>query len=216
MWLAKFKIWHKDCTITPLCVKFKVTDFVHLINYWEKEKRFYYTERHILQGTEKNIKKFVKKFKKEKSLIKMEQKGNVIFSHNFYTADKNYWKVVFNPKIIQVKPVIIKTDGIEYWELASWDKKSLMKILNLPYKVKLISIQNTKLIDVFLPRLYPKLPPKQKVAIELAVKSGYYNYPRKVDLETLGKMSKVKRQTFQENLRRAEKKLIPFLTESVS
>jgi len=47
------------------------------------------------------------------------------------------------------------------------------------------------------------------------VKKGYYNFPRKIDLEKLANLSKVKRQTFQENLRRAEKKLVPFLSESI-
>ena len=65
-------------------------------------------------------------------------------------------------------------------------------------------------------QLHPKLSPKQKEAVELAVKEGYYNYPRKIDLEGLAKLSKVKRQTYQENLRRAEKKLVPFLIENIT
>ena len=64
--------------------------------------------------------------------------------------------------------------------------------------------------------IYPKLAQKQKEAIELAVKHNYYDYPRKIDLEGLAKIAKVKRQTLQENLRRAEKKLVPFLTENIS
>ena len=83
------------------------------------------------------------------------------------------------------------------------------------FEVELKSIKNTKLGEIFFPHIYPKLPPKQKEAIELAVKKGYYEYPRKIDLEKLSRVKKVKRQTFQENLRKAEKKLIPFLTESV-
>ncbi len=49
----------------------------------------------------------------------------------------------------------------------------------------------------------------------MAVKEGYYDYPRKIYLEKLAQISRVKRQSFQENLRRAEKKLVPFLTERV-
>ena len=83
------------------------------------------------------------------------------------------------------------------------------------FEVELIYIKETKLADIFLPHSYPRLSPKQKEAIELAVKQGYYQYPRKIDLEKLAEIAKVKRQTYQENLRRAEKKLIPFLTESI-
>ncbi|MBI2129132.1 helix-turn-helix domain-containing protein [Candidatus Woesearchaeota archaeon] len=215
MWVAKFKIWHKNCLIRPRCVKYKVTDFVYLINSWTEKNKFYYTELHILQGKEENKKKFIRDLKKEESIKKLEQEGNHIFTLNEEPAEKQYFSPVFDPKIIQVKPVAQRTDGYEDWELACWDKETLMKIMDVPvFKVELKFIQNIKLGDIFLPHIYPKLSPKQREAVELAVKEGYYEYPRKIDLETLGKISRVKRQTYQENLRRAERKLIPFLIES--
>jgi len=216
MWVAKFKIWHETCILRPRCMKYNVTDFVYLINSWVEKRKFYYTELHILQGTEDNKKKFIKNLKKEKTIIKLEQIGNHVFTLNEETLKKQYYSPVFDPKIIQVKPVAQRIDGYEDWELACWDKKTLMKIMKVPvFKVKLISIENVKITDIFMPHIYPKLSPKQREAIELAVKKGYYGYPRKIDLEKLGKIAKVKRQTFQENLRRAEKKLIPFLTENI-
>ena len=215
MWVAKFKIWHKNCLLRPKCVKHQVTDFVYLINSWIEKKKFYYTELHILQGKEENKKRFIRDLKKEKSIKKLEQRGNYVFTLNEEPIEKQYYSPVFDPKIIQVKPVSQRSDGFEDWELACWDKKTLMKIMDVPvFNVKLIYIKQTKLSNIFLPQIYPKLAPKQKEAIELAVKHGYYQYPRKIDLEKLAEMAKVKRQTYQENLRRAEKKLIPFLTEN--
>lgn len=217
MWVAKFKIWHKNCLLRPRCMKYQVTDFVYLINSWEEKNRFCYTELHILQGKEENKKKFLKDLKKEKSIKKVEQKGNYIFTLNEEPIEKQYYLPVFDPKIIQVKPVSQRSDGFEDWEVASWDKATLMKIMDIPvFRVELKSIENIKLSDIFLPHIYPKIPPKQKEAIELAVKHGYYEYPRRIDLEKLAEIAKVKRQTYQENLRRAERKLIPFLTESLS
>lgn len=216
MWVIKFRNWHKTCLIRPLCVKYKVTDFVYLINQWKEKKKWYYTELHILQGREEDKKKFIKELKKEKSTEKLEQKGNYIFTLNEKPIGKEFYSVLFDPKIIQVKPVAQRTDGYEDWELASWDKQTLMKVREIPeFKIEIKSIQNIHLGDIFLPHIYPKLSPKQKEAIELAVKEGYYEYPRKIDLEKLAKITKVKRQTFQEHLRRAEKKLVPFLTESI-
>ncbi len=217
MWVAKFKIWHKNCLLRPRCVKHQITDFVYLINSWVEKKKFYYTELHILQGREENKRKFIKDLKKEDSIKKFEQGGNYIFTLNEEPIEKQYYSPVFDPKIIQVKPVVQRVDGFEDWELACWDKETLMKIIDVPvFDVELIYIKQTKLSDIFLPHIYPKLSPKQKEAIELAVKHGYYQYPRKINLEKLAEMSGVKRQTYQENLRRAEKKLIPFLTESLS
>ena len=217
MWIAKFKIWHKNCLLRQRCVKYQVTDFVYLINSWIEKKKFYYTELHILQGKEENKRKFIRDLKKEKSIKKLEQSGNYIFTLNEESIKKKYYSPVFDPKIIQVKPVAQRTDGFEDWELACWDKETLMKIKDVPvFDVELIYIKKTKLSDIFLPHIYPKLSPKQKEAIELAVKQGYYEFPRKIELEKLAEISRVKRQTYQENLRRAERKLVPFLTESLS
>jgi len=217
MWLAKYKIKHSNCLLTPLCVKHKVTDFVYLLNSWKTKKLFYYTELHILQGTEENKKKFLRDLKKRKTIKKVEQTGNYIFTLNEELSVKEYYTLPFDPQFIQPKPIAVKPDGFEYWELACWDKKPLMKIMDVPvFNVELRSIKRTKIYDIFLPSIYPKLAPKQKEAIELAVKHNYYDYPRKIDLEGLAKIAKVKRQTLQENLRRAEKKLVPFLTENIS
>ena len=121
----------------------------------------------------------------------------------------------FDPKIIRNKPVVQRADGWEEWELACWDKATLTKVLQIPtFKIKNLSIRNLPLKDIFLPKIYPKLSPKQKEALEMAVKEGYYNFPRKLDLEDLAKIAKVKRQTYMENLRKAENKLVPFLTEN--
>ena len=172
---------------------------------------------HILQGKEENKRKFIKDLKKEDSIKKFEQRGNYIFTLNEEPIEKQYYSPVFDPKIIQVKPVAQRIDGFENWELGCWDKETLMKIMDVPvFDVELIYIKQTKLSDIFLPHIYPKLSPKQKEAIELAVKQGYYEFPRKIELEKLAEISGVKRQTYQENLRRAERKLIPFLTENLS
>lgn len=216
MWIAKFKNWHKDCIIRPRCVKYNVADFVHLVNCWIDKNKFYYTEIHILQGREEDQQKFVKDFKKDKTIVKFEQIGNHIITLNIKPGIEEYYSPVFDRRLIYVKPVTQRVDGYEDWELASWDREVIMNIMNVPtFEMKLISIKRAKLKEIFIPQIYPKLSPKQKEAIELGVREGYYNYPRKIDLDGLAKISKVKRQTYQEHLRRAEKKLIPFLTENI-
>ncbi|MFC1682561.1 helix-turn-helix domain-containing protein [Nanoarchaeota archaeon] len=217
MWIAKFKIWHKNCLIRPKCVKHQITDFVYLINSWTEKGKFYYTELHVLQGAEEDKKEFIKDLRKEKSIKKLEQKGNYIFTLNKEPLLKQYYAPNFDPKIIQVKPIAQRMDGYEDWEVASWNKDVLIKIMDVPvFKTELISIKNTKLSEIFMPHIFPKLPEKQRQAIELAVKHGYYEYPKKINFEKLAKITNVSRQTFQTNLRRAEKKLIPFLTESLN
>ena len=217
MWTARFKNWHKDCIIRPRCVKYKVADSVYLINSWTEKGRFFYTELHILQGRNEDIKKFIKDFRKDKSMLKTETRGNNIITLNEKPESQKFYDPLFDRRIIYVKPVVQRSDGYEDWELASWDKKPLMELMKIPtFDMKLVWVKKMKFTEMFLPKIYPKLSPKQKEALEMAVKEGYYNYPRKIDLEQLAKISKVKRQTYNENIRRAEKKLIPFLAEEIS
>ncbi len=215
MWVARFKIWHKNCRIRPLCEKYNVTDFVYVIKSWIKKNRFFYTQHHILQGREQDKKRFVRDFKRMKGVRRLEYKGNCMLTLREDPINESF-DPIFNPQIIQIKPVVQRTDGFEDWELASWDKEELMRIFNIPaYKVKLRSIEKKKLTDVVLAHLSPDLTVKQKEAIQLAMKHGYYNFPRKIDLVHLAKLSKVSRPAFQERLRKAEKKIIPVFTESI-
>lgn len=217
MWVIKFRNWHKDCLIRPLCVRYNVTDLVYLLKAWTEKKKFFYLELHILQGTQKAINKFVRALKNEKETKKLEGSGNYIFTLNEKPASKNSYFPLFDPKIIQVKPVVQRSDGYEDWELASFDREVLMKALKIPdLQVEKESIEEKTIKDIFVPKINPELSEKQREAIELAVKNGYYNFPRRIHLEKLAEISKVKRQSYQENLRKAERKLIPFLTENLA
>ncbi len=106
MWSAKYKIKHSNCLLTPLCVKHEVTDFVYLLNSWKTKKFFYYTELHILRGTEENKKNFLRELKKRKTIKKVEQTGNYIFTLNEEPPKKEYYALPFDPQFIQPKPII--------------------------------------------------------------------------------------------------------------
>ena len=219
MWKAIFEGSHKTCILAPLCKKYNVTDFVYLVNAWEDKDGFYYSEAHILQGGDNDKKKFIKDLKKQGSMLKLEQKRNFIL-----TLEKRpKWMATYMPlwdkRLIQIKPVMQRTDGTELWEMACWDKEPLMQILErLPkeFKIKLKSITKTKLDEVFLPHIMPDLSNRQEEVIQLAVKKGYFDFPRKINLSGLAKELKLSKQTIQQHLRIAEKKLVPFLVGRVN
>ncbi len=218
MWKAIFEGVHETCVLAPLCKKHNITDFVYLINAWEEKDFFYYSEAHVLQGEEKNKEQFIKDLKKDSDTIKFEQKGNFIVTLQKGPSWMAAYTPLFDKRIIQTKPVIQRTNGTERWELACWDKAPLTQILErLPkeFKIKLISIEQTKLDEIFLPHIMPKLSPKQQEVIQLAVEEGYFNFPRKINLDGLAKKLKLTKQTVAQHLRMAEKKLIPFLSENI-
>jgi predicted DNA binding protein len=51
------------------------------------------------------------------------------------------------------------------------------------------------------------LSDQQKIAFELALKYGYYNFPRRVNLDFLAKQMNISIATFQEHIRKAEAKI---------
>ena len=217
MWIAKFRNWHKTCLIRPLCQKFNVTDYVYLLNHWEEKNHFYYTELHLLGGEKEDVHNFIKEFKKNKSLKEVEVNKNQIITLNaLVKKDYSLYSSVFDKKIIYTKPVIQHIDGFETWELASWDKETLMKIIDIPdFEMEILSIKKVKGVDLFLPQIQPKISEKQMSSMKLAIREGYYSFPRKINLDKLAKKKKVSKQTFQENLRKAENKLVPFLVDGL-
>jgi len=218
MWKAIFEGKHDSCIIAPRCKKYNVTDFVYLVNAWEDDAGFYYSEAHILVGSSEDKKKFTRDLKREKSILKFEVKGNFILT----LEKKPKWMAAYMPlwdkRIIQTKPVVQKTDGTEIWEMACWDKKPLMEILErLPdeFQIKLKSITEEKLDEIFLPSISPNLSEKQKEIINLAVKKGYYDFPRKINLDGLASELGLAKATVQQHLRIAEKKVVPHLVGGI-
>ena len=56
--------------------------------------------------------------------------------------------------------------------------------------------------------LGPELTKKQLDAIKLAISKGYYEIPRKTEIEPLAKKLKIKRVAMQERIRRAERTIL--------
>ena len=90
-------------------------------------------------------------------------------------------------------------------------------------KVKVLKVAPLKKIDGLYP-LYLHFPLndlkqgltfKQQKALTLAFNSGYYELPRKIYLKNLAKEMNIHRRTFEEHLRKAEKKIMTYLIPSL-
>lgn len=199
-------------------MKYSITDFIYLLNAWQEEDSFFYSEVHILQGHEENKKKFISTLKKGASILKFEQNGNFIVT----LQKRPKWMAAYIPlwdkRIIQTKPVIQRSDGTEQWEMSAWEKEPLMHILErLPkeFEIKLKSITRTKIGNIFMPHIMPRLSARQEEVIHLAIKKGYYDFPRNVNLNDLSSESNLTKSTYLQHLRIAEKKIIPYLIENI-
>ncbi|MFX0013283.1 MAG: helix-turn-helix domain-containing protein [Candidatus Hermodarchaeota archaeon] len=98
-------------------------------------------------------------------------------------------------------------------ELKKKDPSALVEILTIaPIK----EIDNPKLHPLYLDELRTDLTYKQLQVITKAYDQGYYELPRNVSIDSLSDEMAIKPRTFQEHLRKAErkimKKIIPVLT----
>jgi len=210
MWIAKFKLKH-DCIIGSRCEKFKVLDTGISFNIYQEKGKTYSPQIHTVHGDGGSIKRFLRDLKKDKRITNLEIEGN-----SFFCIEVRKEKVPSTfktEKIIFVKPVYVDEQGYETWEVASWQKSILVEFMEHIEKevehIEILKLSQTKLTDVYYPHLMPKLTPYQKRAIELAFKSGYYDFPKKANMEKLAKEMKVSTPTFCEHLKKAEKKLMP-------
>jgi predicted DNA binding protein len=215
MWLAKLLIKH-DCLIGNKCEKYKVSTISVPFDISVEHNITFSPEFHTLWGDEKNIKKFLSAVKKDQHLKNVEIEGNKIFLVE--VTDKKIPVTVRNnqnQKIIWTRPIHINIKGEERWEVASWDKRHIMKFIKETEKISnyviVESIKETKLKDIYYTRLLPDLSPKQKQAIVLAFEEGYYDWPKRTDFQKLAYKMKMSVPTFREHLKKAEKKLLPDL-----
>jgi len=212
MWVVRLKIRH-DCTIGSRCRKFNCTAYSISINSWAENNYEYTIQRHIIEGEEKNILKFLNDLKKDKRIKKLEISKNTVFF-----IEKRFNEKIpgsfYNPKMFYIKPIFVDKDGFEYWELGSLEKRILTDFVKgltkqKEMELKIEKVEEVKLSNIYFPRLLPKLSEKQRRAFELAVENNYYKFPRKIGLKGLANAMNVSVSTFQEHLRKAEEKIMP-------
>ncbi len=217
MWVAKMKFWHKNSLAIEAAKKFNVTILAFPLNTVIDEKTVHLTAGHLVIGDKKGKEKYFQFVKKQPKYKNVEIEGDFVVYAYEAPVKETHLQMYFTPEIFFIKPVTVKPDGYEYIEFGSWDKKNLtnfMKKVKKWLKIYDFSIKKDKVTDIYLPHLMPKLTEKQKNAVSIAYQQGYYEYPRKTNIERLSKTMKVSPSTFQEHLRKAEEKLMPFILEN--
>ena len=161
----------------------------------------------------KNKKEF-EDFLKHLKTYKMIEKIKVISQDEEHALLKTEWinkkssyDIVLKNNCLYTSPVVQK-DGYEIYDIITEDPKELVKLME-----GLEEIGEAKLFSVGrITTEHPfKLTEKQVNAVQLAVSHNFYDWPRKVSLDEISALVGMKRRTFQENLRKAEAKLLPHL-----
>lgn len=217
MWHLKFKVKNVDSVYSYLTERFKIIDYFYPVDRFKKRNRIHILSIHILEGEEKEKNKFAKELKKNRKVENFEKNEDRIVA--LIKEEEKFYELLYDPELFLPKPVVIK-DGYEYWNVCSWDRQILIKLMDELEKwgKKLLDLEmqglfKEELHDVYFPKIVPEIPERQKRAFELAVKNGYYNFPRKINLSYLAQIMNISTQTFHEHLRKAEAKLLPFFSK---
>jgi len=220
MWFARLKLYHKDCPIVNRAVRFKVSVLSYpRSHYVRKGKKYATTVCKFVSHDEKQKQKFISDLRADKKISRLDVSGDM-FVYEYELGGKGeHVMLYFDPEMVFSKPTVNSPDGHEYWEVASWRKEKIMQFIrDLSSHMdtcEIIKIGQAKNVDVYFPSVMAKLSPAQEKALLLAYQWGYYSYPRGVELRELAKRAGIGLSTFQENLRKAENKLMPMLIERI-
>lgn len=213
MWIAKFRL-RDDDIYSPLCVKYKIEFFAYPFTFFKKNNKINLIVAGTLYGDENSKKTFVKDLKKDKRVKRIERSKDFILVHAIHPLIRETMTEIttfYNPQYIHIKPVHVSSDGWEYWQVGCLDRNELNKLIRAAekhYNGELFSIKEENLNSISTLNIFPDLTDKQKQALELAFREGYYEYPKRITIPKLAELAKCSYSTFQEHLKKAEKKVI--------
>ncbi|MBT3404660.1 hypothetical protein HN832_03005 [archaeon] len=210
MWVAKISFDSEHMTMGSKAMKNKVNFLVFPVSWEYKAKKIFVNFAGTLEGEEKDKENFFRDLKKQSNFTKVEKKRDFLIG----TVIEPFWsKTIYNKNIFYLEPVVIGEAGEEIITVGSFDKKhidNLIKTMEKRRRTILHYLKQKKVENVSVVKTSPKLTSRQKFAIELAIKNGYYKVPRKTSVQELAKLANLSFATFQVHLRKAEEKLIPY------
>lgn len=209
MWIINVKVpYNKNTLLGALAKKYSVRFFGYPISHIIEKDRIRMITAGTIIGEQKKITEVIKELSKSSKVYNIEFNNNQLILD---ISQNKATKFLFEPGIFLTKPAEVNKKGEYFFEIASWEKSKLTKIFmkSLISELKLNKIQQKKITSIELTKTSINLTEKQKEAINLAKKYGYYSHPRKITLKELAKIMNVSYTTFQYHLRTAEEKIIP-------
>jgi predicted DNA binding protein len=209
MWVLRIKVDAKKQLMGSIAVKHNISIEGYPLSYYKDKKGLYLNFCGFVYGEEKDKKAFFKELEKRPEVIEYEMKkdfGIGVIQQPLYTEP--FW----SPRLFWINPIFVNPKEAKHiWHLGSFDRNVLEKILKLAEKnlnAELLKFKEEKLANISITKIRPNLTEKQKKALDLAMKEGYYEVPRKTELRKLAKARGIAFSTFQVHLRKAEEKIL--------
>ncbi len=193
------------------CARFKIASLGLPLERFKDNDLVQYPHFESILGDEERLPMLVEDMKNDPSITSLEQEGAAIFFIHTLPVGEPHPRKVQDRKVFFTKPIKNDEKGFEMWHLASWDEQALRNMIVALQKehleVEVVSLEQGKLDQLFTQSILPAMTESQRAALKLAAKRGYYNYPRKTELEILAREATLSLSTYREHLRKAEKKI---------
>lgn len=210
MWVAKFMFDASKALVGSLAVKNKVLLHCYPVSVYKHDKQVRVS--FVMLVHHDRLRKFIRDFRSSERVVCCKHKDNFLIGQ---ILESQKYGVMYDPEIIHLRPWIIDGEkAVETIVMGSWKRKHLTRIADTikeKHLGKLVYIKRREVSDFFIVNVLPKFTTKQRKALELAMKHGYYAYPRRTNLKSLSKIMNLSYATFQAHLRKAEQKLISSL-----
>ncbi|MBI1969487.1 helix-turn-helix domain-containing protein [Candidatus Woesearchaeota archaeon] len=140
------------------------------------------------------------------------QRGNEAYAFIQFLSRTSSYDSVLKTNAVPIGPIVQEKE-LEIHTVATEKPKQTAKLLS--ELEALGEVKVFKIADFSEENVLENLTLKQQNALIQALHNNYYTWPRKTTLNELSKKLGVKRRTFQEHLRLAEAKVIPFAIEKL-
>ena len=159
-----------------------------------------------------SFKDFLRAFKKEKSIFEVIQLWELDKRRGIYRIlfkekyDNMIMGIIEKYTILYLRDLI--KDGREKLLIVipSDEIKPLKSELEALGKIYCFKVRNIN-INILIPEFFV-LSEQERKSIIKAIKLGYYEYPRRINLEDLSEIMKLSKPTLEEYIRKAEKKIM--------
>lgn len=211
MRVAKMGMNGEHALLGAACKKFKVSVLAYPLSVasTKRDLDVYFTL--IMSGNPTAKGEFFKHIKKQERIGGLERKGDFILGQ---IKEKKTTQPLYRHNLLHIEPIQIDEKGHETWTVGSFNDKAIedfVKQMETYFNSKLLKLNSQKEPNVSILTVYPKLTSLQKQALQSAIQMGYYEYPRKSELKEIAETMRLSYSTYHAHLRKAEKKIIPFL-----
>ena len=215
MWVLKIKFHNKENIFHDFANKYEISYSGYPLNSYQKNKQLYLNMGGKINCTKNTEKELIKLLTKRKEIVNFELHNNFLI----YTVKQpNHLKCLFSSEIMFIKPISISNQFYQECHLGCWDKEPLSEIIKLRKydpKSEILSFKEEKVEDINITKIGTKLTKKQENILNIAFNNGYYNYPKKIKLKDLAKISEISLSTLQAHLKKAENKIINLFCNKV-